>query len=167
MVYEEMTLLLTERALDDRESAAFAETLQEKREGLPDPRALSQRFAEERLVQAEIFLNQLTPLQRKTMANALFFLRQETGASSAPSSFEALLGQPWRSTDFATLRRSASPSQEGEIHSLWTLDAGSTQALDSLSFSSLLAITALALVHPQLESTVLTLLAPQVQAPTP
>ncbi len=166
-IYQEMTLLLTERALDEQESASFAEELQQSRKGLPDPRALSQRFAEERLAHAEAFLNLLTPLQRKGMANALFFLRQETGASSAPSSFEALLGKTWRSTDFSTLRRSASPAQEGEIISLWTLDAGSTQPLDSLSLSSLLAITALALVHPQLEATVLALLSPEPPAPTP
>jgi len=154
-LYEEMQAALAagdpeEEALEDW--AARLAALQMGRGARGDPRALRQRHIDAVLAEADDFLAALDADQRDRAAEALFFLRRAVGPSARPATWDALMGDPWPAGDFATLRRSGNPSDHGalDISALWTLDAGEVALTDGMGPAGLQAVTALALLHPEL-----------------
>jgi len=170
-IYREMAAALAAGAPTDAQAADWAARL-EAAQSRPavDPRALRARYADAVLAEAADFLAGLDPAQRRGMVNALFFLRREVGDGVAPDDWDDLIGRPWRAGDFATLRRSASPTAHDhlDIGGLWTLEAGEMDLAGSITGLKLQALTALALTHTGLPAACAAILeAPADDAPPP
>jgi len=139
--------------LSDEALSAFSQQIEAARVGLVDPRVRKARFADAVLEESQRVLDAWDPAQRSGVADALFVLRDSVGEGSTPEAFEHLLGPAWKTEDFSTTRRSASPPAMGhlDIGGLWTLDAGATDRSVRIQADQQLVILALVLAHPATE----------------
>lgn len=110
-----------------------------------DPRPIEAAYVTAALDEADAFVAALTPEQVPAMANALFLLRPRLSVGD----LEGLLGRPWATGDFATMRRASSEGQDPlDVGGLFLLEGEVLTA--ELDRERVVVLTALALEHPQL-----------------
>ena len=150
-IYEGLAAQLATGSPTEAEAAALADSLQQARAGLPDPRRARAEWVQGALDEAEKWSSALDEHQRRGMANALFFLRREVSADARPGLLRELLGEPWQPGDFSSLRRSRSGEQgQLDVGGLFTLDGGSQDITENLDGLKLTTLVAIALSHPGL-----------------
>ncbi len=151
--YAALEQALVEGDLSEEALEAFSHRIQAARVGLVDPRERKARFADAILNEASRVLGGWESEQRAQVADALFVLRETVGEGSTPAAFADLLGPAWKTGDFSTTRRSASPPEMDhlDIGGLWTLDAGATDRSVRIQADQQLVILALVLAHPATE----------------
>jgi hypothetical protein len=152
-LYNDLSSTLLREPVDEAELATRTEALRTARKELSSRQEARLKWIRVQLDEAQKQVDRLDPDQRKTMQQALFFLRQPISPQLSPTYYNALVGVAWPANSFASLRR-LTPGPEAEdpldIGGLWTYDEGATVATEAITGLQLTVLVALALQHPEL-----------------
>lgn len=136
-IYADISALYAGGAVvDDAALAPFAPRLEAARTGVlagEDPRKRHYAHVFAKLHELERWAGALPEKQRSTLADSRFFLARRLGPLTAPGDYGKWMGTAWNGADFASLRTTGRPVDEGEmeIGGLWTsevAEAGGVKA---------------------------------------